>query len=201
MARRSNGPSEAQHPRSETVDNPRNFWKTTGCVGSMGAIATVVAAGITGVVALQVGKSTAPAPAPATETVTVTATVPAGRDNGQESSEPGADVLWADHFNMTSYVNFDVLPPENEGGQLSQASDGALNVSDDGAVWLEDTKPTRQQCENLIATHAVDKIDVDVGSRVCYKTRGERIAYFEVVGKSWESTRYRYETELVIWKS
>ncbi|WP_336159262.1 hypothetical protein [Amycolatopsis sp. VC5-11] len=184
-------------PRSETVNNPRNFWRTTG-------LATVLAAamGVAGtLLAQQMGKKD-PAPGPAETSRAPSA--PQKSSAPMSASDPSeaapSEIRWQGKFALTSYPDFESLPPkDNAGGSMSQDIYGTLYPSGGGAVWTGSRPPSKQECSDLADTQSREKIDPVPGTQVCLKTRG-RVVYFKVVGAGErENWVYRYQTQLIVW--
>lgn len=183
-----------QGSRSETRNNPRNFWATTGC-------ATILAAaiGVGGTLLAQQSRPSPPTP-PAPSTTQAHSTNPAP----PETTAPvDTGIYWQGTFILDNYVNFDSAPPQNQSGQLSQDVKGDLTVDDNGSVWTAATPPTKQQCSDQIATHAANTIPLDVGTQVCYKTTDGRIVYFKVNSTAQQGdgllTNPRFEINVVVW--
>lgn len=189
-------------PAPENADAPRRFWRTTGCAT---VIAALIGAGATLLAQQVAGPSSTATTAPSTVTVTVSPSAPSP---GGAAAPPGPsatgepDVLWHDHFNMGNYVDFDSIPPQNGTGGLSRGNNtGEYNVNDDGTLWESATPPSKQQCIDRIATHGQETIAVDAGTRICYRTSGDRIVYIEILGVDPSASRPdRFETEVTIWR-
>lgn len=194
MANSSSGGNSRQRFSGppETINNPRGFWRTTGCAT---VVAAVIGAGAT-LLAQQIASSSSTTPGSGTVT---------GADQGQSGvpSEPErSDVLWKNHFNMGNYVSFDTIPPQNEKGTLSQDVEGTYHVYDDGALWESPTPPSKQQCVEKIATHGQASIPMDMGTQFCYRTSGGRVVFIKVIGVQPGDgllTSPRFETEVTIW--
>lgn len=187
-------PSSAKSTRSENLNNPRNFWKTTGCAT---VLAAAIGAGAT-VLGQQITKESPPKANPPEEGVTVS---PAPvHQSGETSPPPGeASVRWQGQFQMTSYVNFESIPPRNGGGQLAQDVYGTLNTQGKGSRWDVATPPTKKQCSAQVETKAEREIPAEPGIQVCYKTSSDRIIYFKVLSISESSPWNEIRTYLVIW--
>jgi hypothetical protein len=164
-------------------------------------VAAVIGAGAT-LLAQQISSTEAPA---SSTPFTAVMTEPA-QDPSQPSppAETGSsEVLWSNHFNMGNYVNFDVIPPRNSGGNLHQDVTGTYHVYDNAALWESRTPPSKRQCVDRISTHALKSIPADVGTQFCYRTRGDRIVFIKVLeiepGEGILASP-RFETEVTIWR-
>jgi hypothetical protein len=195
--RRDSGAADGRS-RSETVNNPRNFWRTTG-------LATVLAAaiGVGGtLLAQQIGKKD-PAPGPAATSLapSASASVPRASSAPVPASEAAAaGIRWQGDFALTSYPDFSSVPPKDDaGGSMSQDIYGKLYPMGGGAVWTGSKLPSKQECSDLADTQAQEKIDPVPGTQVCLKTR-EQVVYFKVLGNGErETSSYRSQTHLIIW--
>jgi hypothetical protein len=165
--------------RSEMTMTRRNFWATTGAV-------TLIAAAISSGATLLAKSGSAPE----AQVVTVTQTPPPANGLPQSPTISGtsddttpsaaARVFWQGQFDFDDYVSFDLAPPRNQQGSVSQDEAGHLQVGDDGSTWTSSTPPTEQQCSYQIATRAAEYIPLAVGTQACYQTGGDRIVYFKV---------------------
>ncbi|GGU87019.1 hypothetical protein [Lentzea flava] len=178
--------------------NPRTFWKTAGALGIVTAVITLTG---TIVVALINKPST-----PSAQSTSSSAEPPASVTSGSAAppSSTAAAPLWSGHLNLESYVNFDVLPPVNGGGQLSQATDGSFRLSGNGAIWESPNPPTKQECIDRIAGYSVTKFQADIGKQLCYKARSGRIVHIkftELVQPGNVLDTPLWGTEITIWSS
>jgi hypothetical protein len=178
--------------------NPRTYWKTAGALG----IVTAVIALTGTIVAAVINKSGTPSSAP-----TTSATAPPASGTSGPAAPPSSSAaapLWSGHLNLESYVNFDVLPPKNGGGQLSQATDGSFSVNGKGAIWESPTPPTKQDCIDRIAGYGVNKFQADIGKQLCYQARSGRIVYIkftELVQPGNVLDTPLWGTEITVWSS
>lgn len=190
-------------PKPRRSDSPRNFWLTTGC-------ATIVAALIgAGATALSLAaKDNNPNP-PSTPLATQTSHTPSANQVEKASTnsaitatntQPMTGIRWQGNFALTSYPDFDTIPPTNDsGGSLAQDIYGTLHTMGHGAAWTSAGPPTRQQCSDQVDTQSQDSIPVNVGTQVCFKTGSGLVVYFKVVAISSDTNSYRYQTAMTIW--
>lgn len=165
-------------------------------------IVHAAAMGVAGtLLAQQMGKKD-PAPGPAETSRAPSA--PQKSSAPMSASDPSeaapSEIRWQGKFALTSYPDFESLPPkDNAGGSMSQDIYGTLYPSGGGAVWTGSRPPSKQECSDLADTQSREKIDPVPGTQVCLKTRG-RVVYFKVVGAGErENWVYRYQTQLIVW--
>lgn len=211
MAQQSSGPDGKYDTvtKTETVNvaSPRNFWKTNGCAVLITAFGGVIASIVTGTATFLAAqnddkKSPEPAAMSPKETVTVTVEKPAGGGTPQLPPAAGADpdVRWSGRFNLTSYPDFESVPPKNNNlgkgnYEYLTMGYGEFKVNGSGSSWTSPERPTKKQCSDLIDTQYQDKIPVNSGTQFCYRTGMGTIVFIKVVGSTTES----YQTEVLIW--
>lgn len=65
------------------------------------------------------------------------------------------------------------------------------------AVWREATAPARDDCAELIDTRGVEEAPIDVGSRFCLRTDGQRYVYIVVGQREGDG----YDAEVTLWSN
>jgi hypothetical protein len=201
MTQRADTPGHPGGPGAppEVRTHRRTFWATTG-------IATIVAAVIGAIATVLAGKGPdeRPPAVPASTVAPAAGAAPGPATTGPATTAAAASgIFWQGSFVFHTYVDFDSAPPQNDAGELTQDVKGNLLVYNDGSVWTGAAPPTKEQCADQIATRATDQIPLDAGTRVCYRTEGGRVVYFEVTELVEEGgllATPRYELDVVVWR-
>ncbi|WP_327095221.1 hypothetical protein OIE68_35065 [Nocardia vinacea] len=172
--------------------------------------------------AKQDGISSAQSPTPAQQ---ASRTEPADRPTTvsapatSPTSTSSEDVRWSGTVNLT-YLDLDSVPPRVVSGNNGASTWASYNYSSSKkfseatlyglrgdfltveptiASWTNPTKPTRQQCADLIVTQGVESLPISKNSSYCVKTAANRVAF--ITELSLSDAIHAYTAVVTVWSA
>ncbi|MEV5840053.1 hypothetical protein [Nocardia sp. NPDC052112] len=168
--------------------------------------------------AKQDGNSSAQSPPPArTEPADRPTTVSAPATSPTSTSSE--EVRWSGTVNLT-YLDLDSVPPKVVSGNNGASTWASYNYSSSKkfaeatlygrrgdfltvqptiASWSDPTKPTRQQCADLIATQGVESLPISKNSSYCVETAANRVAFITELSVS--DAIHAYTAVVTVWSA
>ncbi|WP_433713261.1 hypothetical protein ACQP2U_02885 [Nocardia sp. CA-084685] len=173
--------------------------------------------------AKQDGNSSSQSPPPAqqasrTESASRPTTVSESATSSTSASA-SEDVRWSGTVNLT-YLDLDSVPPRVVSGNNGASTWASYNYSSSKkfseatlygqrgdfftvqptiASWSNPTKPTRQQCADVIATQGVESLPLSKNSSYCVKTVANRVAF--ITELSLSDAIHAYTAVVTVWSA